>query len=1123
MRLNALLLLVFQIACFVLMTFVISQDCLVAQVVENLGDVEFFEQYVRPTLIENCLECHNDQKDSGGLSIETADKFKQGGDHGSLVDPDQRNLSLLLQVISGDGDLKMPPDGSLTALQVESIRRWVDRGARWPDGVVRLAGEFDHSGPSAIKMLGEHWAYQPLADVEIPALDQGLDAQDYNEIDRFLHDELTKNGLSFSRAADRRTLIRRATYDLHGLPPSEEEIDAFLNDDSPSAWEKVINRLLESPRYGEKWAKHWLDLARYSDSKGYVYAREERFWVHAWVYRDWVINALNQDMPYDRFLQLQIAADLLDSDPDDLAAMGFLTLGRRFLGVPHDIIDDRIDVVSRATMGIAMACARCHDHKYDPVSIEDYYALYGIFRNCEERLVAISDESEMDAEFIAGLRQRQGQLEDALRRYRKAASDRVRDRIADYLGAQLHLEDFPEAGFDQIYVEEDLIPEFVRRFRDYLDLQDDENDRLFKAWRQFVRLPANLFQEQATQICRQMQESTAGEFHPQIVRRFEDVPSDMDEVVTRYADLFADSMALLSSDQDADKLRTALAEIEDFLFGDEGPCEVPAESITHIERFFPTSQTEELWKLQAEVDRWILQAKSSPVFTIALNDKKGNLIDSHVMKRGDPTLLGSRVQRGFPQAFRSFDSDRDSLHLKPIEGSGRLALANSITSSKNPLTPRVAVNRIWAHHFGAGLVETLSDFGNRSDVPSHPALLDWLSQQLIEGNWKQKRIHRLIMMSTAYQQASLDSLAENWDRAEQVDPENRLLWQFPRRRLDFESLRDSILFVTRRDDFQPGGKSSGLFTSRRRTIYCETDRQFFSSAQRTFDVASPDLSISRRAETTVPQQALFFLNHPFVIEQVGALVGDIEDGSVDVGVENLYRRLLGRTPTEDESLLSRQFIEEASRAVDVDLKREEAMKEDAWTYGMGAFDSMTNRVRDYQVLPHFSGDAWQGGPSYPDSTLGWVQLTARGGHPGNVRSHASIRRWTAPRSMTVKIVSDLTHEPNVGDGVHAAIISSRSGVLMEADVFHDTVSMAVEKLQVDEGDTIDFLVDIGEGLNSDQYLWAPRIIEFDEANANGDSYWDAVEHFRGTPFKELDPWVALAQVLISSNEFIFID
>ena len=1123
MRLNAVLFFIDRFVLCVILAIGLSQDRLVAQVVKELGDAELFEQHIRPTLIENCLECHHEEQDSGGLSMETLGQFRKGGDHGSLVDQKQWTQSLLLQVISGDGDLKMPPDGELSPLQVESIKSWVEHGANWPEGVTRLAGETHGATLTANNTLGDHWAYQPISHIEVPVLEKNREVNGYNEIDHFLLKKLAEHSLTYSRPADRRTLIRRATYDLHGLPPSESEINAFIQDEAPNAWEKVINRLLESPRYGEKWAKHWLDLARYSDTKGYVYAREERFWVHAWVYRDWVINAFNQDMPYDRFLQLQISADLLDSEPADLAAMGFLTLGRRFLGVPHDIIDDRIDVLSRATMGITMACARCHDHKYDPITIEDYYALYGVFRNCEERLIAISERSEMDHEFIEGLKQREVKLSESLSRYRKEASDRVRGRIADYLEAQLHLEDFPEAGFDQIYVETDLIPEFVRRFRDYLDLQGDKNDRLFKAWRQFTETPAQMFQERAAEICEQIQQSSLGEYHPEIVLRFTQPPRDIGEVITRYADFFNQVVSSDSNPGDATNGQSTMSEVTDFLFGNQGPCEVPDEAITHIERFFPTSQTEELWKLQAEVDRWILHADSSPIFTIALNDRKGELINSHVMHRGDPRRLGSRVQRGFPEAFRSFDSTPTVSRLNRIEGSGRLTVARSITSSTNPLTPRVAVNRIWANHFEAGLVQTLSDFGNRSDAPSHPELLDWLSRQFIEGDWKQKRIHRLIMMSTAYQQSSLDSLAGNLSRAETVDPANRLIWQFPRRRLDFEAMRDSILFVTRGDVFQPGGKSNELFTSRSRTIYCQTDRQFFSSTQRTFDVASPDLSISRRAETTVPQQALFFLNHPFVLEQVGELVNDLESELVDDRIDQLYRRLLARNPSADERLLSREFIHQASIKTKLDSEGGKPGPEDAWSYGMGAFDSTTNRVTDYQDLPHFSGDAWQGGAAYPDSSLGWVQLTAHGGHPGNVNSHASIRRWTAPKSMTVSIVSELIHEPNVGDGVHAAIISSRQGLVKQADVFNKTIGMSVDRLQVEKGETVDFLVDIGKGLNSDQYLWAPKIIEIDEKVESGGSSWNATEHFRGTPIRELDPWVAFAQVLISSNEFIFID
>ncbi|MGB1925359.1 MAG: DUF1553 domain-containing protein [Rubripirellula sp.] len=1092
---------------------------LYAQHKSDLSHDDFFEQMIRPTLIDHCLECHRTGEESGGLSLETLSQILIGGDRGAAIDKSSPDKSLLIQVLTGRHELKMPPDGALAPDQVDAMREWVQRGAPWPSRVKRIKNSERTSGSSARAAMDEHWAYQPLGHVEVPQLGSRLDAECENELDHFLLEKLSDHQLGFSQPASRQTLIRRATYDLTGLPPTKSEVDAFLSDETEDAWEKVVDRLLQSPRYGERWAKFWLDLARYSDSKGYVYAREERFWVHAWVYRDWVIRAINQDMPYDQFIRLQLAADQLANQPEDLAAMGFLTLGRRFLGVSHDIIADRIDVVSRATMGATIACARCHDHKYDPITIDDYYSLYGIFRNSEEKLISVQKESEQNAEFLDGLQQRQAKLAEVLDRYRRDASQRVRNRIQDYLEAQLHLEDYPEAGFDQIYTEGDILPEFVRRWRDYLEFQSTRNHPLFGAWHLFMEAPEDQFDQAAGEICKQIQQFGDRRFHPEVTKRFSHQPSSKLEVVHRYAELFAEYLASVDQSQDWDGAKQGTDAIGDVLFDPEGPCVIPNESITHTERFFPTNQTEEIWKLQAEIDRWIKNSPHSPAYALTLSDKKQRMLNSHVMRRGDPSLLGERVERGFPRAFRFFDPSDPSIAESYQDGSGRLQFAQAITSPSNPLTGRVAVNRIWAQHFGDGLVKTLSDFGTRADPPTHPELLDWLTLRFIKGGWKQKPIHRMILLSRAYQQSSLVIDADDLKRSQRQDPQNKWLWRFPRRRLDFESLRDSILFVSGQCDLLMGGKASQWFDSDRRTIYCQTDRQFFSNTMRTFDVASPDLSISRRAETTVPQQALFFLNHSFVLDQMRSLVANTASASMDEKIHQIYSRILGRSPSVSEQSSARDFI---LKAQSIRNDTEEKIPS-AWSYGMGRFDSAARRMVGFVALPHYSGHYWQGGAKYPDAQLGWVQLTSQGGHPGNTVDQASIRRWIAPDAMEIRIDSELTHEPSVGDGVHAMIVSDRSGILKEVNVFHQTKPLMIDSLSVEKGEVIDFVVDIGGGLNSDQYLWSPIISSVDTLNANSSLIWDARADFRGTPFVDLDPWVAFAQVLLSSNEFIFVD
>lgn len=1074
---------------------------------------DYFETHIRPLLVDACVKCHDANEQSGNLRLDSREHLLRGGDSGQVIVPGDPANSLIVKAVKRDGELSMPPDHPLNQTQINRLEHWIETGASWPEVEIGDASSAD-----------PHWSFQRIVKPEIPPVPPS-DAvgSDWvqSPIDAFVLRTLLANGLLPSPKADRRVLIRRASFDLTGLPPTAEEVDAFVNDPSPDAWPRLINRLLDSPHYGEKWGRHWLDVARYSDSKGYVYAREERFWVHAWAYRDWVVRAMNEDLPYDRFLLLQIAADQADCDQRDLAAMGFLTLGRRFLGVPHDIIDDRIDVLTRGTMGLTVACARCHDHKYDPIPTEDYYAMYGVFRNCDERLVELEAIENLDSEFAKGLAERKEKLDEAMTKHRTSAADRVRKRLSDYLAAQLRLQDYPEAGFDQIYVESDIIPQFVRRWQEFLDHQAELGDSVFEAWRRFQALPTEQFSQQAASICDAIGSATQEEIHPRVAALFVTPPSRMQEVATSYSELLTEVDAEWQA-AGGDVGQLISDPLLRVLHGPGSPCEVPAEPIVNIELFFPTEQVDELWKLQGDIDRWLMNSAGSTPHALILVDKDGPSVNARLMRRGDPRLLGDRV----PRQFLSLVSGPEP---QPFQhGSGRLELANHIASADNPLTARVAVNRIWMHHFGLGLVPTPSDFGRRADPPSHPELLDWLAAAFIEGSWHMKPMHRMIMMSSAYQQASSPHSHEAYARGSERDPANRWLWRYSPRRLTFEELRDASLAVTGELDASLGGKPEELLSSTRRTLYAKIDRQFFSSLMRAFDVASPDLHIARRAETTSPQQALFFLNHPFVVQRARELAKRSTDGASDdaMRVRNLYRAVYQREPTESQSAASLEMITVASQLMQTppEVSRE-------WSYGLGEFNVEEQRVNGFKALPYFDGKAWQGGPAYPDPTLGWVQLTAEGGHPGNVMSQGSIRRWTAPRSMRIKIESNLTHEPQPGDGIRAYLVSSNKGLLKSADVHQSSERLDVNSLALDTGDTLDFAVDILSELNSDQYLWTVTITEHPhhpaDDHSDGDhselGSWDSQRDFGGPPTAPLEPWEQLAQVLLSANEFAFTD
>ena len=343
------------------------------------GDiVTQFETEVRPLLVERCQECHGSQMQSNGLRLDSQAALLRGGENGPAIVPGQPQQSLLIKAVRHEEGWDMPPKSPLSADQIATLEQWVAQGGYWPQDDVPPVAE-------AAQAAAQHWAFQPIQSPVPPAVNNR--AWPLTPVDQFVLARLEQAGLTPAPEADRRTLLRRLSYSLRGLPPRDEDVASFVRDSSPGAYERWVERYLESPEYGEHWARRWLDVARYSDTKGYVYGREERFWVHAWSYRDWVVQAFQEDLSYDRFLLLQLAADQVeDRRPGDLAAMGFVTLGRRFLGVKRDIIDDRIDVVSRGMMGLTVSCARCHDHKYDPIPTASYYSLDVVFDNSTECL-----------------------------------------------------------------------------------------------------------------------------------------------------------------------------------------------------------------------------------------------------------------------------------------------------------------------------------------------------------------------------------------------------------------------------------------------------------------------------------------------------------------------------------------------------------------------------------------------------------------------------------------------------------------------------------------------------------------------------------------------------------------
>lgn len=1124
---------------YTLSSFIVAQlDACIAEenstVEESPEQTDFFERHVRPLLVARCFECHGEKKQWAGLRLNSMDGLLNGGESGPAIVKFKPDESLVLQrVTSADAEERMPPSDhgpAITKVELDYLRKWIALGAPWPSMRTTDSMGEDRLG---------HWAFQPLQEVDPPILAD--DDFSLSPIDPFILNRLRESKLSPSTAADRRTFIRRVTYDLTGLAPTPTEVSDFLADQSSNAYEKLVDRLLDSPRYGEHWGRHWLDVARYSDTKGYVYDREEKFFIHSTAYRNWVVNAFNDNMPYNQFLLLQLAADQAEpKDLESLAAMGFLTLGRRFIGVTPDIIDDRIDIVGRGLMGLTIGCARCHDHKYDPIPTADYYSLYGVFQNSVESIAALPTRSD-SAESIAineELTKRKKVYREYFEKQKREVEGRLRNRIGDYLYAVSEIDKYPELTFNLLSGKDDILAPIVHQWETYLSLREkkvnDEGsvDPIFGYWNALAKIPPDRFELDSKKVFSEF--LVESKTNPKVIAVFETPPSSLRDAANRYGLLFKDIAsrwqdAISEAEQAGAESPQSLAdssseELRQVIFSDGSPCFIPDIYITNTEWLWDTPTVEELFKKQREVERWIVGNPQTVPHALYLSDQK-TLITPRVFKRGNPSTKGAWVPRQFLTVI-----EREN--RKPFsKGSGRLEMAQAIISPRNPLTVRVWVNRVWQYHFGKGFVTTPSDFGLRAGKPSHPELLDWLSNQFIKSGWDTKSLHRMILLSATYRQSSTspqDSAVLN--QALKVDPENRLIWRMNSRRLAFEEIRDSMLQASGELRFESNGKPMDIFAvdqsgRYRRTIYSLIDRQYLATVLNVFDFANPDLHSPQRSETTIPQQALFELNHSFVAGRVREIVRQVHAAASerDRRIQYLFQLLFQRDPSDQQMLLSTEFLKNTAALTDQssnDRHRD-------WSYGYGALDQATGQVNGFERLPYSNATTWQGGPQLPDDKLGWVHIASKMIHAGNDKAHSAIRRWTAPESGQVSIRSEAAHEHKEGDGARAVIVSNRSGILDSRVIFNSRCRMDLANVQVEKGDTIDFVVELHESLNYEDLLWAPEIrftLKEDSARPSADhAEWNAEQDFRVADSGDWGAWEQLVHVLVISNESRFLD
>lgn len=1096
---------------------------------------EFFESQVRPVLADRCFKCHGPEKQKAGLRLDSRAAMVTGGDAGAvLLEGDQALNSRLLHVLQYDGDIKMPPDAKLPQDQIDAITAWVAMGSPWPATGSLLETNKALSWEERIAAArANQWAFQPVNNPTLPSVSQADWVQ--TPVDNFVLARLEQAGLSPAPLADKRTLIRRAYMDLTGLAPSMEEVRAFEADGSPDAFDKVIEQLLASPHYGERWGRHWLDIARYADTKGYVF-QEERNFGFSHTYRDYVVRAFNEDLPYSTFLKQQLAADLMDlgADKRPLAALGYITLGRRFVGNIHDVTDDRIDVVSRGMLGLTVTCARCHDHKFDAISSRDYYGLYGIFRSTAEpgELPLIEEPDPNDPKyqaFLAELNTKKDEKESLVDRIQIDLLTHCRDAIGSYLIASATAWDMDDTHLKVVAKEHELKGDLVIRWRNHLKALSETHHPVLAPWFAYRALPAGDFAANSAELAAQIaaKKLNGQDINPYVAKLFEgNPPQSMDEVSQRYSGLFHEAtkawtdilashaqMALNNPERPLEPPAALpdgnLEAVRQILFAKDSPANILRGDVWGLSEVPLQNQMRDKDNAIARVET---THPGRPDRSMALVD--GAPFDPYVFKRGQPGNRGEDVPRKFLDILSPDGA------TPYTNGSGRLELANAIASEENPLTARVMANRVWMHHFDKPLVGTPSDFGARSDAPTHPELLDYLASEFMAGGWSVKNLHRLIMRSSTYQQAS-DTRPEG-----KADPENRLLWRQNRQRRDFESMRDGVLLAAGRLDLSVGGEGADITVepfNTRRTIYGRIERQNLPALFRTFDFANPDVHTPMRINTTVPQQALFLMNSPFLVEQAERAVTREDIAGKPTPEERiaaLYETVFQREPDPEEIELGKRFIAQEDAAAP------ERFAQPRWQYGYGPVNPETGLLESFTPMPHFTGTAWQGGPTLPDPATDWVSLNADGGHPGP-HGFAAVRRWTAPYDATVALDGELKHGSPEGDGVNGYIVSNTAGLLWKGHAHDSRVASGFEHVSVNAGDTIDLVVDCGGNTSFDSFTWHPRISVTEAADgdntAGRPTEWLARLGFDGPPPPPMEPWGKYAQVLLMSNEFMFVD
>ena len=892
--------------------------------------LELFEKVIRPTLLDQCIRCHGPEKQKGGLRLDSQDGWKTGGDSGEAVLPGDLD-SLLLEVIRYEGGMDMPPKGKLPDSTISAFEEWVKLGAFDPRRTsVSNSAPVTVTDPNPVDT--SFWSFQPLAAPEVPKV-VDHDHWTSTSLDFFILDQLNKEELTPSSRADRVTLIRRLHYDLTGLPPSVESIKDFVGDPDPDAWSKLVDHLLDQPEFGERWGRHWLDVVRFAESSG---GGRTLLFPDAWRYRDYVIDAFNSDTPYDQFVTEQIAGDLLSSEnhlerQKQIIATGFLLLGPTNYEMQDkdilemDVVDEQLDTIGKSLMGMTIGCARCHDHKFDPIPTADYYALAGIFKSTHSLvhsnvsswnkvpLPLDREQEKLIAEQESKLAEVGQQLQDLKKQLSTLEDDPKTIKPVDKESINGIVIDDDQAVRNGDWIESTSIPGYVGK--QYLH---DENRDLGRKSVSFldksgavgsytvylsytpganrstkVHVAIRHADGETVKIVNQRPKPRIqGSFHELGTFTFDELHSAEITISNQPGQdgvVIADAVILASAKQTLEET-----------FPDATPKKTPEEK----------AQIESLKAQITSLEQTSKQLESSRIkrpVAMAVADIKSPC-DISIAIRGVVSNQGEVVERDVLSAAKW-----EPFPTIKSQQSGRREFAKWVTDPKHPLTARVMVNRIWYWMMGRGLVRSLDNFGSTGEEPTHPELLDYLASQFVAEGWSVKQLIKAIALSSTYQQSSKNSPSTG------LDPENHFYHRANRKRLRAEDLRDTLLQMGGNLDLTRGGPSikAGTkieygyqFESTRRSVYLPIFRNTLPEVFEVFDFADPNIQQGKRNESTVASQALWLMNHPMILQQTEKAAGRLlaANGTNEEKIELAFLETLGRLPTKIEFEITEQLL-----------------------------------------------------------------------------------------------------------------------------------------------------------------------------------------------------------------------